>query len=197
MKNELPRRLFHACSCLIFPIAALLLPTNIFFSALISVTAVFLLLEIIRLKSSSVNRWFLNSFRILVREKKEERGLTASSYLLIAAVIAFWLLDKGIAVLSFAFLAVGDPIGGAVGERWGKKRLRGKSLEGSLAFCLAALTFGIILNMVVHITLLILLVGVFSATLVEFLALPPDDNFTIPLLSGGIMTLVKFVVSTL
>jgi len=119
--------------------------------------------------------------------------LTSSSYLLIACVIAFLVLDKSIAVLSFAFLAVGDPVGGAAGERWGKRKIRDKSLEGSLAFFFAALIFGLILNLATQVTLAVLFMGVLGATLIEFLSLPPNDNLTIPLFSGGLMTLVKFV----
>ncbi len=194
MENGLPRRLFHLCSCLILSITALLLPQNIFFPILVLIAVLFLVFEIIRLRSPRVNLWFLNTFRILTRTEKEERGLTGSSYLLMAAVISFWLFPTSIAGLCFAFLAVGDPIGGAVGERWGRKKIRGKSLQGSLAFCLAAFAFGIILNIAVQIPLPILVVGVISATLVEFLSLPPNDNFTIPLFSGGMMILVKFMI---
>lgn len=196
MKDELPRRLFHFCGCLIFPIIALLLPRSIFLPILTSVTVLFLLFEVIRLKSSSVNRWFLGTFSVLLREK-EVTQLTGTSYLLIACVIAFWLFDKSVAILSFSFLAVGDPIGGVAGERWGKRKIRGKSLEGSLAFCLAALVFGIILNMATRVALPVLLFGVFWATLVEFWSLPPNDNFTIPLFSGGAMTLFKFIEQAL
>lgn len=192
MKDELPRRLFHASSCLVFPVAALLLPRDIFLTILISVTAAFLIFELTRLRFPSVNAWFLRHFRILLREK-ETTKFTGSSYLLIASVIAFLVFDKSIAVLSFAFLAMGDPVGGAAGERWGKRKIRGKSLEGSLAFFLAALIFGLILNMVTQVSLPVLFVGVLGATLIEFLSLPSDDNLTIPLFSGGLMTLVKFI----
>lgn len=192
MKDELPRRLFHTCSCLVFPIAALLLPRDIFLALLTSVTLIFLLFELVRLRFSSVNNWFVNNFHILLREKETTR-LTSSSYLLIACVIAFLVFDKFIAVLSFAFLAVGDPVGGAAGQRWGKRKIRGKSIEGSLAFLLAALIFGLILNMVTQVTLPVLFIGVLGATLIEFLSLPPNDNLTVPIFSGGVMTLVKFI----
>jgi len=139
-----------------------------------------------------VNNWFLAHFRILLREKEFSK-LTSSSYLLIACVIAFLVFDKSIAVLSFVFLAVGDPVAGAAGKRWGKRKIRGKSIEGSSAFFLAALIFGLILNMVTQVSLPVLFIGVLGATLIEFLSLPPNDNLTIPLFSGGLMTLVKFI----
>lgn len=192
MKDELPRRLFHTCSCLVFPIIALFLPRDIFLLLLVSVTALFLFFELIRFHFPTMNNWFLTHFRILLREK-ETAKLTGSSYLLIASVISFLVFDRSIAVLSFAFLAVGDPVGGAAGTRWGKRKIRGKSLEGSLAFFLAALIFGLLLNMVTKVDMLVLFLGVLGATLIEFLSLPPDDNLTIPLFSGGLMTLVQFL----
>lgn len=191
MKDELPRRLFHTCICLIFPMAALFLQRDIFLILLVSITAIFLLFELIRMRIPSVNKWFLTYFHVLVR-KKETAKLTGSSYLLIASVISFLIFDKSIAVLSFSFLAVGDPVGGAAGTRWGKRKFRGKSLEGSFAFFLSALIFGLLINMVTRVDLLVLFVGALTATLTEFFSLPPDDNLTVPLLSGGLMTLVQF-----
>ena len=191
--KELPRRLFHIFGGLSIPIASLLIPQHIFLPALISIPIVFLILELVRLRFSPVNRRFLTCFHALLREN-EVSTLTASAYLLIAATIVFVFCDKAIAAMALTFVAVGDPIAGMVGERWGKLKIRGKSLEGSVACLAACLMAGTILATIMHVALWVVVLGAICATLVEFLSLPLNDNLIIPLVSGGVMTLVKFAV---
>ena len=187
--KELPRRLWHIGGGLSLPIAGLLVPQQIFRPALCSVTIAFLIFEALRLKFPQVNRRFVTCFQALLRER-ETSTLTASAYLLIAASIVFVFCHKSIAAIALTFVAVGDPIAGMVGERWGKLRVRGKSLRGSGACLLACLMAGAILASITHVALWVVVVGAICATLVEFLSLPPNDNLTIPLITGGIMSLV-------
>ena len=190
--KELPRRLFHIFGGLLLPATGLLLPQDVFLPALISVTVAFLLFEVIRLRSVSVNRWFTHHFQPLLREKEASRP-TGSAYLLIAAVITFLLFDKPIAVMALSFVVVGDPIAGMIGETWGKRRIRGKSLEGSAACFLACLVIGAILASITGTPLALVIIGAACATLVEFSSLPINDNLTIPLISGGAMTGVNLL----
>ena len=220
--KELPRRLWHIFGGLCIPVSGLLVAENIFLPALIAITIALLILEAVRLRFPPVNRRFVTSFGALLRER-ELSTLTASTYLLIAASITFILCDKSIAAIALTFVAVGDPVAGMVGERWGKLRVssekrsfsgapksgwglrtflprlrrgtsnfaKGKSLEGSSACLAACLVAGAILATITHISLWLVAIGAICATLVEFLSLPPNDNLTIPLVTGGIMSLVK------
>jgi len=70
---------------------------------------------------------------------------------------------------------------------------KGKSLEGSGACLAACLVAGVILAAITHLALWVVVVGAICATLVEFLSLPVNDNLSIPLVAGGIMSLVKLL----
>lgn len=188
--RELPRRLWHIFGGLCLAVAGLLAPEDIFFPALISATIAFLILELIRLKSPQVNRRFLALFHLLLRER-EASTLTGSAYLLIAACIVFLFCDKYIAVMALAFVAVGDPVSGIVGERWGKPKIRDKSFVGSGACLLACLVAGAVLAAITHVALWLVVIGAVCATVVEFLSLRINDNLTIPLVSGGAMMLLR------
>lgn len=192
--KELPRRLWHIFGGLSLAIAGLLVPENIFLPALISATVAFLILELTRLKFPRVNRRFLAWFHPLLREK-EASTLTGTAYFSMAAVIVFMLCDKSIAVVALTFVAVGDPIAGMVGERWGKARMRGKSLVGSGACLLSCLVAGAILSAITDVALPLVVVGALCATLMEFLSLRINDNLTVPLVSGGAMMLVKLALT--
>jgi dolichol kinase len=191
--KELPRRSFHILGGLSLPILGLLLPQNIFLPGLITVTLAFLIFELVRLNLPSLNRRFCARFKALLRER-EASTLTTSSYLLAAAAIVFVLCPHNIAIMALTLLAVGDPTAGIVGERWGRTKVRGKSLTGSIACLGICIVASIILPSFTHITLWLALVGAVCATITEFLSLPPNDNFTIPLVSAGVMTVVKFVL---
>jgi len=188
--EELPRRLFHIFGGLSLPIAGLLVPQHIFLPTLVSITIIFLAIEFIRLKFPRVNRCFLSCFRVLLRGR-EASTLTASAYLLIAATIVFIFYDKSIAVMALTFLAIGDPIAGMVRDKWGKMRVKGKSLLGSAACLLSCLIAAAILSAITHVALWLAVIGAICATIIEFLSLLLNDNLTIPLVSGGVMMLVK------
>jgi len=212
--KELPRRLWHIFGGLSLLVAGLLAPQDIFLPALVSITIAALILDIVRRRSPRVNRRFMISFRTLLRER-EVSTLTGSTYFLIAASIVFILCDKSIAAIALAFVAVGDPVAGMVGEKWGKLRaspeegnfseaprssrnlrfrvMKGKSLEGSSACFGACLVVGIILAVVTHLALWVVVVGAICATVIEFLSLLVNDNLSIPLVAAGVMSLVHAI----
>jgi dolichol kinase len=213
--KELPRRLWHIFAGLSIPVAGLWAPQDIFLPTLVAITIAALTLDIVRLRSPWVNQRFMITFRALLRER-EVSTLNGSTYFLIAASIVFAFCDKSLAAIALAFVAVGDPIAGIVGERWGKFRVspeegnssdfakfsrnlifrgkKGKSLEGSLACFVACLVVGGILAVVTHVALWVVVVGAICATVMESLHLRVNDNLTIPLVAAGVMSLVHAIV---
>jgi dolichol kinase len=192
--KELPRRLWHIFGGLSLAIAGLLVPENIFLPALISATVAFLIIEFIRPRIPQLNRRFLTWFHPLLREK-EASTLTGTAYLLAGAVLVFVLYEESIAVMAMTFVAVGDPIAGMAGERWGEPKTRGKSLVGSGACFLSCLLAGAILSTISHVPISLVVIGGLTATLIEFLSLRINDNLTIPLVSGGAMMLLKLALT--
>lgn len=190
--RELPRRLWHIFGGLSIPVAGLLVPQQIFLPALCSATIAFLVFELIRLRFPQINHRFLTFFHVLLRER-EAATLTASAYFLIAASIVFILCDKSIAAMALTFVAVGDPVAGMVGEKWGRLKVKDRSLEGSCACFLACAVAGAILATITQVALWLAVVGAVCAALVEFLSFPVNDNLTSPLVSAGVMSLVRLL----
>jgi dolichol kinase len=213
--KELPRRLWHILGGLSLPVAGLLAPQDIFIPALVSITIAILILDIVRLRSPRVNRRFMISFRPLLR-KGEASKLNGSTYFLIAASIIFIFCDKSIAAIALAFVAVGDPVAGMVGEKWGKSRvssearkiseasrssrnlrfrgMKGKSWEGSSACFGACFVVGVILAAVTHVALWVIVIGAICATVIEFLSLPVNDNLSMPLVAAVVMQMIHAIV---
>lgn len=199
--SELPRRLWHIFGGLSLLSAGLLVPENIFLPVLISVTIVFLIFELSRRKFPWLNRRFLTCFRALLREG-EASTLTASAYFLIAASVVFILCDQSIAAMALTFVAVGDPVAGMIGELWVAApqnlrfpglKVKRKSLRATAVCFLACVVAGAILAVITHVALWLMVVGAVCATLIEFPSLPLNDNLTSPLVSAGVMSLVKLL----
>ncbi|MFQ6121561.1 MAG: diacylglycerol/polyprenol kinase family protein [Dehalococcoidales bacterium] len=173
------------------PIAALFLPRLVLLVALGAVTFVFVAFEFLRLRAPGINRWFCLFFQPLLRGDEASR-LTGASYILIASLVAFLVFPRDIAVLALCFLAVGDAVATIVGKYIGKKRLLGKTLEGDIACFASCLVIGLVFyHAGFSIRWLTTLAGSVSATIVEAVPLPINDNLTIPLFAGLVMTVMQ------
>jgi glycerol-3-phosphate acyltransferase PlsY len=189
--NTLKRGLFHIFGGLCIPIVALFLPRMVFIILLCVVTFIFLAFEIIRLRAPRINTWFLSFFKPLLRRKEASR-LTGTSYMLIASLIAFLVFQRDIAVLALSFVAVGDAVATIVGKWIGKKKLFGKTLEGDLACFVSCVLIGLVLcHTGLDIPLLAVLAGSIGASIMEALPLPINDNLTMPLFAGLVMTVMQ------
>ena len=184
---RIERRLFHIAAASVFPLIALALDQQIMIVLAAVGTGSALVLEISRRRLQSLNKWFLTTFSVLL--KKSESGQTlGSSYLLAATLIAFLLFDKEVAILALLYLAIGDPLAALVGQRYGRIKIRKKSLEGALAFAAgAALVSWILIAGGLDASYSMAMAGAGLASIIELMSLPPDDNVTVPLASGGLM----------
>jgi dolichol kinase len=119
----------------------------------------------------------------------EKENLLGSTCLLISSTITVFLFPKEIAVAALGFLIVGDTVAALVGRRIGRIHLFGKkTLAGSLALFGSAFAVG---SVIPGIDMRTALVGAVVAAVAEALPLPVDDNFSIPILSGVAMVLVR------
>jgi len=145
--------------------------------------------DLLRLGLPAFNTWFCRTFGLLLKPP-EQKGAHGSTYFLIGSFLGILLFEKRVAVVSLLFLAFADPLAAMVGTRWGRLQiLGGKTLEGGLAFFLSSLLLALPL-----LDLPRALLGALSASIVELLPLGIDDNLTIPLLSGLVLSLAPLGV---
>jgi len=189
MQGKPWRRLWHLGGGSFFPILALFIPKGILFIILGAVTAIFVIGEIVRFVLPQVNRWMVSHLGVVLKNEENSR-LTGSTYLLLSSLAVFLLFEKYIAITSLLFLSIGDLMAAVIGEKFGRLAVFNKSLEGSLACLASCLLIGILMTIASPAMVpLVAIVGAVSATTVELLPIPIDDNLTIPLFSAGMMTL--------
>ena len=149
-----------------------------------------LTLDLVRLKMPGVNSFIFTNFRGFIRTN-EEHKLTGTAPYVLGVGATLYLYRTDLATLAICFLVFGDVAATAIGERYGKTKIGNKSLEGSIAFVVAAVSAGVLFSLAgLPIMYGLMLAGAFIAAGVELLPLPVNDNLLIPVVSGGAMSLI-------
>ena len=191
-RQEIKRKLVHLSS--LWMVAALLLLPRTFCAILFGVMAVLtVLLEYAHYRRVPVLRQCYDFFfGRMLRDYGDNRfHLSGGAPVLAAAALSAILFPVPFSGLAMAVMLLGDTAAALIGRRFGRIRFsNGKSLEGSLAFLVtgAAVIFaGFLVRHYGPGTLAGGLLGVLAAALLEFFnrELHLDDNFTIPLATGG------------
>lgn len=154
-----------------------------------ALTVIALLIDLIRLQHAGLRGLFKRFFGGMIREH-EAWTLLGSTYLLIAAVLAVDLFPRSIAGTALGFTVLGDAFAAMVGRAWGRHRVFGKSLEGAAAGLAISLVWAGWLASVGVVPWWVGVAGALTASLVELLPIPLDDNLGMTLASAAVMLLV-------
>lgn len=153
-----------------------------------SLSAFFLLPDVLRLASSKINLFFFHRIKKVYRDK-ERKKFSSITIFLFAMFLTISIFERGIAALAVSFLIFGDFFSKVFGLLFGRHRLFSKTLEGSLAHLNACLVSGYLMANFLSLPLSVFLVGAFAASLAELLPLGVDDNFSVALLSASAMSI--------
>ena len=141
------------------------------------------MVDLLRMYFPLARKYFLSVFSSLLRNEEKENRLTGATYLFAGMSLSFYLFDKESAVAAVLLLCFADPAAAVIGRVYGSKRFWEKSLEGSATFLVIALA---ILFFIMKPGWPYAGIAVVS-TVVEFLPVPINDNFTIPIISGFLL----------
>jgi dolichol kinase len=193
MRTELPRQIVHLSGLLFILIAQFVGKeiTIVYFSLI----ALFFFLYSLYIRSQEMKlAKFLERFESKFRnfifkfERKDvQNPFTGAMFFYIGFTLAFVLFPFPVASAACAMLAVGDSLSTLVGKKFGRHKIGGKTLEGSIA-CF----FGSILAGIFFVAPLIAFVGALASSLTELFS-KINDNLTIPLVSGFVMFILFFL----
>jgi glycerol-3-phosphate acyltransferase PlsY len=150
----------------------------------------FIALDIFRFLHKRTNILLTEKTTSIFR-KGEEKKFSTMTLFLISTFIIVLFFDFEIAITSLIFLVFGDMFGKIFGLAYGRHKIFEKTLEGTLAFYGSIIIFGYILHTAFNVPLLILISGGIAAPLIELLPIGINDNFTVPIISGAVMTATK------
>ena len=149
-------------------------------------------IEILRAQNSFISKFFEKYLFFMMRSFEKQGSLTGSTWVFAGALITIILVPQPFSLLALFFLAFGDSIAALVGMKFPFIKIGNKTLSGSLACFIMCLSVGLFLDF--EISLEIILIGAFAATIAELISIKINDNISIPVLSGCAMYLGNIAV---
>lgn len=182
------RRIFHLVAATCTTLLSLAIPEHPYM-LLVGGGALFALAtEVSRLHSPRLNAIYMAVFGPILKQS-ESAEITGATWFLIAAFFTFFFYGPEIALPVLLFVAIGDPAAALVGSYSPGPRFWGKSPSGIVAFIAAALgVWAVVCAAGYGQWSWAVVVAAVIAAAVEFSPTPIDDNLTVPLIGGAVMT---------
>ena len=152
------------------------------------ITLCFIVIDISRHFVPLIKSIFSFFFNKMLREHELKGKLTGATWVMIASCVSITLFSKPVAILSLVYMSLGDTAAGLIGQKYGKHRIGNKTWEGFVAGLIVCIIIAINYDMLPK---YIALSGALVAMIMEIMPIPLDDNFKIPLGSGGMMMLLS------
>ena len=187
---ELYRKLIHLASSII-PLSYLyLFPDRTLMAKLLSILVVvsFILDHDYIQKINWIKNIFTKYLNPLMRKSEINGRLTGATWVFTASFITVLIFPMDIAVYALLIMTVSDAVAALVGSYFGKIKIFEKTFEGTLAGIIVGIS---LCFLVPTIPVMIAVIGVITGMSVELLPLRLNDNFSIPLVSGGIMHIAR------
>ena len=191
--REIFRKVIHIFNIIIPLFHIYILKDKIDMIIFLSAMVIFcFFIEIFRSQSSFISKFFEKYLFFMMRSFEKQGSLTGSTWVFVGALITIILVPQPFSLLALFFLAFGDTLAALVGMRFPFIKIGNKTLSGSLACFIMCLSVGLILDF--EISSEIILIGAFTATIVELISIKINDNILIPVFSGCAMYLGSFVL---
>jgi len=174
-----------------FPILGFFVSKVVLVTLIGSVFALFFFTDLIRILNKRVNKFFLKDIRkaFTIHKDKEAIRISSMTLFLFGCFISFFLFDRNIAFTAVTFLIFGDMSAKILGIAYGRHKIFNKSLEGSLSHFMACVVLGYIVHLYLNIPLLLIFAGATAATLIVAVPFNVDDNLSVPVVTGSILTI--------
>lgn len=143
------------------------------------------LIDLVRFTTRKGDELFWRHLGFLAGDR-ERRGPATSLYYALSLLVCAILFPKEAVLGAIVCIALGDPVAMMIGKKFGRIRLKRKSIEGSLAGFIVCVPVIFLATSSWKIAVF----GSLAGSLIEFLPLPFDDNLTVPLFSGAVMALL-------
>lgn len=180
------RKIVHL-SALLIPVLSELTSKSAILVSLSILTVVYILAEVLRLRGQPLP--IITPFTLKMSRPEERASfIVRPAYFATGIILALALYPSTIAYSSICIVAIGDPVAALVGRRIGRRHItRRKTLEGFVAGLSASFLAASVL-----VSPLIALVGAVGGMLMELVDVP-DDNLTMPIVAGALMTVAAML----
>ncbi|MBL7132076.1 MAG: hypothetical protein ISS45_11875 [Candidatus Omnitrophica bacterium] len=186
-------RKFYRLLGLIFPLIYYFTNKKLTLILVFIIASLAIVVEVLRFYFPNFNQKIFRNFSLILKDQERKR-ISGTTYFLIASLLVVFLFEKAIAITSLVFSVFGDAIATIIGTSFGSLRIKDKSFEGSIACFVLCLLLGFILvHTELNLNMKLVFSGALATTVMEILPVRIDDNFTVPVFTGFVMSLVKFL----
>lgn len=192
-RSEYYRKIIHIFN-LVIPFTYLFFLESRFqaLRILVPLTVFAIVIEYLRVRSAVIKQIFNNFLISMLRIHEMDGKYTGATWVFIGSTLTIAIFPKEIAVISLVYMSLGDSIAGLVGRKFGKIKFYNKTIEGTVAGLIVCLLSGYLIQL--SLALVVVFSGAFAAMFIELLPIPIDDNLSVPLFAGTIMTIASTVI---
>lgn len=198
-KVEYIRKAIHQFSMLI-PVIYYFTPRELAIKILILLTLGFVTVDIARYYNPEAQKLFYKLFGPILRQHERDhkaKNLNGATWVFISALVCVVIFPKFIVINSFAILILSDASAAVFGRKFGRHKFFKKSLEGTVAFIIAAIPVVFLAPKVQNSTgeYLITMFSAIIGGIMEAASinLKIDDNLLIPLSIGTTMWILYLI----
>ena len=198
IQGELLRKFIHFSSAFI-PIGYLYSDKNLVLSILIPILVFMLLFEFAKYFSKPLFEFYYKLFGNLLRNHEFDRHrirITGASWLLLSDIICIILFPKLIAVTGMLILSLADSLSALIGRHFAKKHFApNRSYLGTATFFIVSVIIVTVTPKYLYLPLeyIIGIAAVLVTTIADSINIPIDDNFTIPIVTSGLLYLLYII----
>lgn len=182
IKNEILRKTIHVGYSVV-PFIYLLTNKSVIIPIVIALSVFMVVVDLGRIKF----RWLQNLYmtvlgKILRRHETNNSNtlFTGGTYIVLSSLFCFLIFPKSVAISAMFITTFGDTAAALYGKYFGKIKIFGKTLEGSIVFLITGCVILYFMGLLNGVFLIPALVALVVTVVLELLPLPIDDNITIP-----------------
>ncbi len=129
-------------------------------------------------------------------KKKEANRFSSMTLFLVSAFLTFLLFPSTIPYVSLVCITFGDFFSKVIGMRFGTVKLyKSRTVQGTLGFLAGSLMFNSIASALFAVPIIYVVVGSVVAAITELFSESIDDNFSVSIVTGGVLAALRFFLS--
>ena len=191
-EHEFIRKGIHLLS-LSIPVVYYFVPRDVALTILVPITILALAIDIFKFIHKPTFALYYRLFGSILRKHEKietKKTFNGATWVFISATCCVLIFPKLITITAFAILIISDTSAALIGRRFGTKKYRDKTLEGSTAFVLSAFIVIFFTPKVLNLPAeyFIAMISAVAGAIAEVFSFNIiDDNFAIPVSIGAVL----------
>lgn len=182
IKNEILRKCIHVGYSAV-PFLYLFTNKQVIIPVVTVLSVFMIAIDVGRIKIQWLQNLYMITLGKILRSHETDNSkslFTGGTYIVLSSLFCFLIFPKDVAISAMFITTFGDTAAALYGKYFGKIKMFGKTLEGSLVFFITGCAILYFMGLLSGAFLILALASLTITTVLELLPIPVDDNITIP-----------------